>query len=117
MIRAILESVSCMLKSNIDYLGIDADEIRATGGGASSPLWCQIKADMTGKKITTLENAESACLGSAIVAGAAVGIYDSVRSAADKIVKTKKTYIPGGEDYTAVYKKFSEAEEKMLWEK
>ena len=117
MIRAILESVSCMLKSNIDYLGIAADEIRATGGGASSPLWCQIKADMTGKKITTLENAESACLGSAIVAGAAVGIYEGVKSAADKIVKTKKTYIPSGEDYTAVYKKFCEAEEKMLWEK
>lgn len=117
MARAILEAVSCMLKSNIDYLGIEADEIRATGGGASSPLWCQIKADMTGKKITTLENAESACLGSAIVAGAAVGIYDSVKSAADSIVKTKKTYIPSGEDYTAVYKKFCEAEEKMLWEK
>ena len=117
MARAILEAVACMLKSNMDYLGIEADEIRATGGGASSPLWCQIKADMTGKKITTLENAESACLGSAIVAGTAIGIFDSVKSAADKIVKTKKTYIPSGDDYTVVYKKFCEAEEKMLWEK
>lgn len=117
MARAILESVACMLKCNIDYLGIEADEIRATGGGASSPLWCQIKADMTGKKITTLENAESACLGSAILAGTAVGIYESVKAAADSIVKTKKTYIPSGEDYTAVYKNFCEAEDKMLWEK
>ncbi|MBQ9985078.1 MAG: hypothetical protein IJP38_02105 [Oscillospiraceae bacterium] len=117
MARAILESVACMLKSNIDYLGIEAEEIRATGGGASSPLWCRIKADMTGKKITTLENAESACLGSAILAGVAVGIFESVEAAADNIVKTKKTYIPSGEDYTAVYKKFCEAEEKMLWEK
>ena len=117
MIRAILESVACMLKSNIDYLGIDAPEIRATGGGAASPLWCRIKADMTGKKITTLENAESACLGSAILAGTAVGIFESVKSAADRIVKTKKTYVPSGADYTAVYKKFCESEEKILWEK
>lgn len=117
MVRAILESVACMLKSNIDYLGIEAEEIRATGGGASSPLWCRIKADMTGKKITTLQNAESACLGSAILAGAAVGIFDSVKSAADKIVKTKTTYTPSGEDYTAVYDKFCKAEERILWGK
>lgn len=117
MIRAILEAVACMLKSNLEYMNIEAPEIRSTGGGASSPLWCQIKADMTGRKITTLKNAESACLGSAILAGVAAGIFDSVVSAADAIVETDKTYVPGGADYTDVYKNFCEAEEKMLWEK
>ncbi|MBQ8004160.1 MAG: hypothetical protein IJ299_03620, partial [Oscillospiraceae bacterium] len=117
MIRAILESVACMLRANLEYMNIDAPEIRATGGGASSPLWCQIKADMTGRRITTLKNAESACLGSAILAGVAAGIFDSVVSAADRIVKTDKTYEPGGADYTNVYKNFCKAEERILWEK
>ena len=47
----------------------DCKEIRTMGGGAASPLWCQIKEDMTNRRIVTLENEETACLGSAIIAG------------------------------------------------
>lgn len=83
------------------------------GGGASSPLWCQIKADMTGKNISILENNETACLGSAILAGISVGIYKDVSVAKD-IVKIKKTYTPSGDDYTNCYENFLKAEEKIL---
>lgn len=36
--RAIMESVACMLKSNLDYLGVPVEEIRIMGGGAKSPF-------------------------------------------------------------------------------
>ena len=113
-VKSILESVACMLKANLDYLGVTSNDIRSMGGGASSPLWCQIKADMTGKNIAILENNETACLGSAILAGVGIGIYVDVKSVCKKLVKIKKVYEPSGEDYTECYNNFLEAEAKIL---
>lgn len=113
-IRSILESVACMLKSNLDYLGLDCSEIRTMGGGASSPLWCQIKADMTGKKIVTLKNDETACLGSAILAGTATGIFESVEAACEMAVEPKKIYEPRGVDYTDCYERFCRLDDKLF---
>ncbi len=113
-VRSILEAVAAMLKANLDYLENDSSQIRSMGGGASSPLWCQIKADMTGKDISILENNETACLGSAILAGVGVGIFNNVKDVCTTVVKIKKTYKPGGDDYTAQYKNFCDAEEKIL---
>ncbi len=113
-VRSILESVACMLKANLDYLGVTCNEVRSMGGGASSPLWCQIKADMTGKNIAILENNETACLGSAILAGVGAGIYGDVVSICKSLVKTKKVYTPSGTDYTECYENFLKAEDKIL---
>ncbi len=104
-VRAVMESVSCMLKSNLDYLGLDVKEIRAMGGGAMSPLWCQIKADMTNERLVTLKNKETACLGGAILAGVAVGAFPSVEAAAS-LIDIDKTYEPKGTDYTECYERF-----------
>lgn len=103
--RAIMESVSCLLKSNLDYLGLEVDEIRAMGGGANSPVWCQIKADMTKKRLITLKNKETACLGSAILAGVGVGAFKSVESAA-QMIKLDRIYEPQSTDYTECYARF-----------
>ncbi|NLB82399.1 MAG: hypothetical protein GX800_12495 [Clostridiaceae bacterium] len=105
-VRSILESVACMLKENLDYLGRDIKEIRSMGGGANSQLWCQIKSDLTGKKLVTLKNKETACLGSAILAGVGIGVFGSVKQACDKIIKTDREYTPGGVDYSNVYKRY-----------
>ena len=113
-VRSILESVACMLKANLDYLKIDCTEIRSMGGGASSPLWCRIKADMTGKNIATLENNETACLGSAILAGVGAGLFDDVASVSEKFVKIMKTYKPSGDDYSECYMRFRKSEELIL---
>lgn len=103
-VRAVMESVACMLKSNLDYLGLDVQEIRAMGGGANSPLWCQMQADLTGKRLITLKNKETACLGSAILAAVGVGVFESVE-AATQLLKTDVTYESSGTDYTACYEK------------
>lgn len=104
-VRSVMESVTCMLKSNLDYLGLDVSEIRAMGGGANSPLWCQMKADMTGKKLVTLKNKETACLGSAILAGVGVGAFDSVEKACEKI-ELSRTYESQGTDYSECYERY-----------
>jgi len=103
-----------MLKVNLDYLNVSCDEIRSMGGGAQSPLWCQIKADVTGKKILTLKNEESACLGSAIVAGVATGVFESINSACKKLVKTDKEYLPSGKDYNEAYRRYLGFEEMIV---
>ena len=103
--RAVMEAISCTLKSNLDYLGLDVHEIRAMGGGAMSPLWCQMKADMTGEKLVTLKNKETACLGGAILAGVATGVFASVVEACE-LIEIDKAYEPLGVDYTECYERF-----------
>ena len=104
-VRSVMESVACMLKANLDYLGLDVDEIRAMGGGANSPLWCQMKADMTGKKLVTLKNKETACLGSAILAGVGIGLFESAEKAVEKL-ELDRTFEPQGVDYTECYERY-----------
>jgi len=104
-VRSIMESVACVLKSNLDYLGVPVDEIRIMGGGAKSPLWCRMKADITGKKLATLKNKETACLGSAILAGVGMGVFSSVEDAC-KNISIDKVYEPCAADYSKVYDSF-----------
>ena len=113
-VRAILESVAFMLQENLEYLDVSCSEIRSMGGGALSPLWCQIKADVTGKKIVTLKSTEAACLGSAIIAGVGAGIYKSVPEACEKLIATDKEYYPSGADYSDAYKRYLKYEEENV---
>ncbi len=111
--RAILESVAFTLKDDLDYIQANCREIRITGGGATSPLWAQIKADVTGIRLATLQETEAACLGTALLAGVGCGVYASVEEAAKQIVKTKKVYTPGGVDYTAAYKQYKKLDQLL----
>ena len=104
-VRAVMESVGCMLRSNLEYLGLNVEEIRAMGGGANSPLWCQMKADMTGKRLVTLKNKETACLGSAILAAVGVGRFASVEEAT-KEIKLDRVFEAQGVDYGECYERY-----------
>ena len=84
------------------------------GGGATSPLWCQIKADLTQKRIVTLKNKETACLGSAILAGVGVGIWPDVASACAQAVAVDKVYQPQPVDYSACWQNYLAAQKKIL---
>ena len=109
-----MESVAYLLRENLEYIGDDGiKEIRVTGGGASSPLWVQMKADVTGKTLQTVSESETACLGSAIFAAVGVGAFPSVGEAADRLVMPKKEYKPSGADYGKGYANFRALDEKM----
>ena len=112
--RAIMEAIAFTLKQNLEYVGEDAiKEIRITGGGASSPLWASIKANVTGKVLKTLSESETACLGSALAAAVGVGDFATLKEAVDSVVKTSKTYEPSGDDYTEAYEKYNKLD-KLL---
>ena len=87
-------------------------EIRSLGGGSKSKAWCQIKADILGIPVKVIDNSESpACMGCAILAGVANGIWDSVEEAAHQFVKVKEIYEPNKENeqiYQQVYEKYVE---------
>jgi len=110
--RAIMEGIACIVRRNIDVLeelNIPVNEIRVLGGGARSNIWNQIKADITEKTILRTENEEAACLGAAILAGKAVGMFDNVKEASNRMVKIKKTFEPRKENvetYKFTYKKY-----------
>lgn len=104
-VRSIMESVAFLLKQNLADLTAEVSEIRVMGGGAKSPLWCGMKADVTGKRLLTLKNKETACLGSAILAGVGAGVFSSVEDAC-RMIGTDREYAPSGADYTAAYANF-----------
>ncbi|MBR5453678.1 MAG: hypothetical protein IKV54_06330 [Clostridia bacterium] len=111
--RSILESVAFMLKNDLEYLGDGYDTIKIMGGGAMSPLWCRIKADVTGKTLTTLKNTETACLGSAILAGVGAGEFSSIEEAVEKLVETDLVYTPSGDDYGEAYERFNKLDDRL----
>ena len=105
--RAIMESIAFLLKQNLEYVGDGKiEEIRITGGGAASPLWAQIKADVAGKILNTVSESETACLGTALVAAYGVGEFESLELAVKAAVKPKKCYTPSGVDYSSAYEEY-----------
>lgn len=105
--RAIMEAIAFTLKQNLEYVGEDRiEEIRITGGGAQSPLWASIKADVTGKVLKTLSESETACLGAALSAAVGIGDFASIAEAVNSIVKTKKIFEPQGNDYSKAYESY-----------
>lgn len=111
-VRAIMESVACMIKRNLDSLknyGIKPEEICTLGGGAESDLWNRIKADMTGIPFVTLQSSETPCLGAAILAGIGCGIFKDFEEGCSQLVKFKKSYPPDTNQhatYQAVFEKY-----------
>ena len=75
--------------------GSDFDMVVSIGGGAKSPLWLQIQADVFNKKVVTLKNEQGAGLGAAMIAAVGVGWFDSLSDCAQKFVSYDQEYAPG----------------------
>ncbi len=115
-IRAIMESIGFILKRNINTLGemgINVSEIRSLGGGSKSRLWNHIKADITGKLLITMESEEAACLGAAILAGKAIGMFKTIEDACKKMIKVKAKYKPNKKNYD-IYLRAYEGYKKLF---
>jgi xylulokinase len=101
LVRAILEGVAYSLKDTFTIfkeIGVPVQKIRLGGGGARSPLWRQIQADVYGQEIEILEAEEGAAYGAAILAGVGVKCWDSVDQATDAVVRVAKRVAAGKED-------------------
>lgn len=96
-VRAVLESIAFMLRRNLEVLavaGAPAAEIRSHGGGARSALWNQIKADVCGLPVITLEGEDAAVRGDAMLAGVAVGLFPNLAAASAAMVAVRDRHEP-----------------------
>jgi len=97
--RAVLEGVAFGLRDSFQLMqgaGLaDIRQARVTGGGAKSPLWRQILADVLGVELVTVNTVEGAAHGAAILAATGAGVYLDVASACAEIIKLTGVTAPG----------------------
>lgn len=97
MTQAVLEGVAFALRDSFEVaklLGIDIRRTKICGGGAKSPLWKKMVANILNIQVDTLASEEGPALGGAMLAAVANGEYEDVRQAADAIVKVVDTIEP-----------------------
>jgi xylulokinase len=107
MTQAVLEGVAFALRDSLEVaksLGIKLERTKICGGGAKSPLWKKMIANILGIKVDVIETEEGPGYGAAMLAAVACGEYASVEEAAAKLVKTVDTIEPNPE-LTAKYEK------------
>jgi xylulokinase len=114
MTLAVLEGVAFALRDSLEVaksLGIDLKRTKICGGGAKSPLWKKIIANVLDLKVDVIESEEGPALGGAMLAAVACGEYKNVEEAADKIVKIRESIEPDPAlvtKYNERYAKFKE---------
>ncbi|MCM1258456.1 MAG: xylulokinase [Roseburia sp.] len=114
MTQAVLEGVAFALKDSLNVarqLGIQVLASKICGGGAKSPLWKKIVANVLNVTLEAPENEEGPSMGGAMLAMVACGEYDTVQRAAEAICKVKEVIKPEEtlvKKYEKQYDKFKE---------
>lgn len=107
--RACMEGVAYEMRLNAEALagsGTSYRKLHATGGGARSRVWMQMKADVLDVPITALETADAGTVGSAMLTGIAVGVFRSLEDAAAHMVRETETYYPNREMHAEYMKNY-----------
>ena len=97
VIRSIMEGVAFSLRDTFtlfNEMKVAVNKIRLGGGGARSPLWRQIQADVYGHEVEIVEAEEGAAYGAAILAGVGAGAWKSVDEACAAVVKVATAVAP-----------------------
>jgi xylulokinase len=115
--RSVLEGVAFGIKDSFNLIqtsGLAAvEQVRLSGGGAKSPLWRQIMADVLGAELVTVNTTEGAAFGAALLAAVGAGLYGSVPEACQAMIAitgrttpdpaANEAYAPYYERYRALY--------------
>lgn len=113
MTQAVLEGVAFAIRDSFEVaklLGIKIERSKICGGGAKSPLWCKMLANILNIKIDKIESEEGPGYGGAMLAAVGCGEFASVEEAAGKLVKIVETIEPDSElakKYEERYQKFA----------
>lgn len=100
MTLAVLEGVAFGLRDSLEVarsLGIQIERTKICGGGAKSPLWKKIIANVMNLKVDVIESEEGPGYGGAMLAAVGCGAFESVEEAAKKLVKVVDTVEPEAE--------------------
>ena len=88
MTRAVVEGVAFSMRDGLEImrgLGTPDDDMRAVGGGARSPLWLRLQADVYGRPIRRTEVDEGPAYGAALLGGVAAGVFADVAEASSRV--------------------------------
>jgi len=90
LIRSVLEGVTYAMRDCLELIremGVTISDVRASGGGARSPFWRQIQADVYGARVHTINASEGPAFGAALLVLVGTGVYASVAEACDATIK------------------------------
>lgn len=110
IVRAILEGVAFSLRDTftiLEEMKVPATEVRLGGGGARSPLWRQIQADVYGQPVSILEAEEGAAYGAAILAGVGAGTWKTVDDACNAAVRVASRVEPDANNVTVMKRQYA----------
>ena len=116
--RAVLEGVGLAVLRHlriIEAAGHKPERIVASGGGAKGELWMKIKASVFDVPYQVPVNVECGVLGSAILTGVGLGLFDGIETAAAKLVRYEKDVLPDPR-WTEVYRRMFPVFEKLYAE-
>ena len=111
--RAIMEGVVLSMRAGLEVmreLGATVDAVRATGGGARSPLWLQLQADIYGRPVRRTAVDEGPAYGAALLAGVAAGVFADVEAASERVRLDESVIEPNPERtrrYDELYSTFA----------
>jgi xylulokinase len=123
ILKGIVEASTFYLRDCFEGLpkaGIEINEFTAAGGGSQSDAWVQLSADILGKPFVRSQIHEAGALGAAILAGTGSGLFPSLRSGVDAMVRLTQRFEPNPtrqKQYTerfAAYQRFAPAMENYM---
>ena len=109
MTRAVIEGVAFGLRDSFELLkelGLaEISQVRVTGGGARSPLWRQILADVFNAELVTVNTTEGSAYGAALLAATGAGAFPDIESACAAAIRITGSTAPGPESkiYQEIY--------------
>ena len=110
--RACMEGVAYEMLVNyraVRKSGVHFEKLNATGGGAKSRMWMQMKADILNKPITALKTVDAGTVGSAMLTGIAAGVFRDLEDAAAHMVEETVSYVPDPmmhEKYMRIFERY-----------
>lgn len=83
--RAIMECIAKKVKRFFDELELTTETVRLVGGITNSKVWCEVISQVTGKNVKVVNGEHAGAVGSAIMAGVAIGVYKNEYDAFEKL--------------------------------
>jgi len=94
MIRSMLEGITYGMRDSLEIvrgMGVDITQIRVSGGGARSPFWRQMQADIYGQSVVTINATEGPAFGVALLAGVGTGAWKNIEEACEATIDITST--------------------------
>lgn len=117
MLRAVYEGLALSIRDGYACIPAEIDEIRLTGGTARSDFFCQMVADVTGKRVLRPQGREFGARGAALLASVGIGAYASISAAVVATPLQAHVFTPVADRmaaYDVVYTRYTRLREALL---